>query len=66
MTKKSPPAVRMRTQITVDAALSAAIEDYRFTHRVGSQAEAIRQLIRRGVEAAAKKPPRRSASRSDG
>ena len=37
--------------------LVAEIDDYRFTNRIPSRSEAIRQLLRAGLETKAKKPP---------
>jgi hypothetical protein len=40
-----------RKMVSVPAALAQAIEDYRFTHRLKTEAEAIRQLIEAGLGA---------------
>jgi hypothetical protein len=40
-----------RLQIMLDDAELAAIDDYRFQHRMPSRAAAVRQLLRLGMEA---------------
>jgi hypothetical protein len=44
-----------RKLVSLPKALVAAIQDYRFANRVGTESEAIRRLIELGLEAA-KKP----------
>jgi metal-responsive CopG/Arc/MetJ family transcriptional regulator len=46
--------------------LLQAVDDFRFDNRIDSRAEAIRQLLRRGLDAAAKEAPapKREAKRS--
>jgi hypothetical protein len=41
-----------RKMVTLPAELARAIEDYRFTNRMKTEAEAIRQLIELGLRAA--------------
>jgi hypothetical protein len=38
--------------VTLSATLAEAIEDYRFAHRLKTEAEAIRQLLELGLKAA--------------
>ena len=40
-----------RLQIMLDDAELAAIDDYRFQHRIPSRAAAVRQLLRLGMQA---------------
>ncbi len=49
-----PPVLTVKKLIAMPPALAAAIEDWRFANRIGSEAEAIRRLIQMGLEAAAK------------
>ena len=40
-----------RKLVSLPADMSRAIEDYRFTNRIGSESEAIRRLIEAGLKA---------------
>jgi plasmid stabilization system protein ParE len=52
-----------RLQIMLDQAELAAIDDYRFEHRIPSRAAAVRQLLKLGLQALGSEPTsgRRSA-----
>ena len=45
-----------RLQIMLDQAELAAIDDYRFEHRIPSRAAAVRQLLRLGLHAVGAEP----------
>jgi hypothetical protein len=51
-----------RLQIMLDEAELAAIDNYRFEHRMPSRAAAVRQLLRMGLEALGAEPAKRSRS----
>jgi Arc/MetJ-type ribon-helix-helix transcriptional regulator len=60
MTDEGPPGRSIKLQLMVSAAELRAIDDWRFTHRYPSRAEAIRVLVRRALEAAVEeRTPRR-------
>src|SRR5438477_8505875 len=44
-----PKTMETRKLVSLPAELSRAIEDYRFTNRIGSESEAIRRLIETGL-----------------
>jgi hypothetical protein len=46
-----------RKMVTLSAELARAVEDYRFSRRLKTEAEAIRQLIERGLKEAAREEP---------
>lgn len=49
----STPAPKMeKTQIQHDAEFIARVDDYRYANRIPTRSEAIRQLVRKGLEAA--------------
>jgi hypothetical protein len=64
MMKKDP---QFGKTIRLPAATWAAIAEYRFTQRIGSEAEAIRQLLDAGLRTVPAKPAKRgSAAESPG
>jgi hypothetical protein len=54
-----------RKIFSLPAELAEQVEDYRFAHRLKTEAEAIRRLVKLGLEAsqAAEPPPGKAASR---
>ena len=46
-----PKSMDTRKIVSLPAALAQAIEDYRFAHRLKTEAEAIRRLIEAGLQA---------------
>jgi Arc/MetJ-type ribon-helix-helix transcriptional regulator len=44
-----PKTMETRKLVSLPADMSRAIEDYRFTNRIGSESEAIRRLIEAGL-----------------
>lgn len=48
----SPPALKMeKTQIQHDSEFIARVDDYRYANRIPTRSEAIRRLVRKGLEA---------------
>ena len=60
-----PKSMDTRKIVSLPAALAQAIEDYRFTNRLKTEAEAIRRLIERGL-AADKIPIRKTSAGASG
>jgi hypothetical protein len=58
-----PKSVLRRTIVGLTPELAAAIDDYRFSRRIGTESEALRQLIELGLEAAGKAKPRKGRER---
>jgi hypothetical protein len=56
MPPKSPEPIS-RKSITLPDRLWAAVQDYRFSRRLGTEAEAVRQLLRAGLAAEERRPP---------
>lgn len=48
-----------RKMVSLPGGMAAAIEDFRFRERIKTEAEAIRQLIGRGLQAAEREKPKR-------
>lgn len=46
----------VRKLIALPTMLAADISDFRFTHRIGTETEAMRQLLAAGLKAAAESP----------
>jgi hypothetical protein len=51
MPETTPPKRTEKLQLMLDDLEMEAIDDWRFRHRMPSRAAAIRELIRRGLEA---------------
>jgi hypothetical protein len=66
MQKGKPPEPMTRKLISAPDRLWAAIADYRFSQRIGTEAEAIRQLLQSALDAAATgRQPARKAQRKE-
>ncbi len=50
------PETTVRKLVSLPKPMVEAILDFRFTHRIGTESEAIRRLIELGLEAAKKAP----------
>jgi hypothetical protein len=55
MMPKSPDPL-IRKSITLPERLWAAVADFRFSHRLGSEAEAVRQLLKAGLVSEGRAP----------
>ena len=53
-----PPILTVKKLVALTPDMTRAIEDFRFTQRVGSESEAIRRLIELGLEAAKAEAPK--------
>lgn len=56
VSKKGNPLTRgERLQVMIDDDELTAVDDFRFSHRIPSRSEAVRELLRRGLTAAGHK-----------
>lgn len=51
-----PKLMAERVQVSLTPELAAAVDEFRFGNRIGSESEAIRRLLERGLEAEKKAP----------
>lgn len=57
------PATTVRKLVSLPRDLVREVEDFRFSHRINTESEAIRTLIRSGLDATAKDAPKPKAKR---
>jgi Arc/MetJ-type ribon-helix-helix transcriptional regulator len=60
-----PKTMSGRKIVSLPPDLEKAIDDFRFENRFQTESDAIRHLIQLGLEAALKKPTKRTASPKD-